>query len=164
MGKYTPEWIELLSRVRYLRLLLKEATGINLNDKVVETARKKANTEFRSRNKLEIIQQLKDTYQQIREYDREYERKRDEFMEQLLTEAQKNDEDKRAKAIKQIKHKKESSLRAHRIKKALGRKKNNRLTRLEVPEEDEAGNTIGWHVLCTEARCMIEYFAVIMNI
>ena len=72
----------------------------------METARKKANTEFRSRNKLEIIQQLKDTYQQIREYDREYERKRDEFMEQLLTEAQKNDEDKRAKAIKQIKHKK----------------------------------------------------------
>ena len=90
----------MLSRVRYLKLLTKEANGNILNNRVMEKARQQANTNFKSRNHLEIIQQLKDTYCQMREYMQEYEQKRDEFMAKLLTEAQKNDEDKRAKAIK----------------------------------------------------------------
>ena len=95
--KYTPEWIEMLSKIRYLKLLTREANGTILNNTVMENARKKANTSFKSRNHLEIVHRLKDTYRQMREYMQEYEQKRDEFMDKLLTEAQKKDEDKRAK-------------------------------------------------------------------
>ena len=34
----------------------------------------------------------------------------------------------------------------------MGRHKNNRLTRIEVPEEEDDGNLRGWRVLCTEAE------------
>ena len=73
-------------------------------------------------------------------------------MDNLLTESQKENEAKREKAIRVIKQRKASKAKNLRIKTALGRHKNFKLMKLEVPLKDKEGNTIGWRVLCTEAE------------
>ena len=123
-----------------------------MNKELIETARMKANNTFVSRSPNEIICKIKETQKKIREYSKNCASKREAFMDKLLTEAQKADETKRAKAIKEIKNRKDSSIRSHRIKTALGRQKNNRITKIEVPDEDDEVNQIGWKVICTEAE------------
>ena len=127
--KYTPEWIKMLSMIRYLKLLKREENGTILNKKVIENAKGKENTSFKSRSQSEIQKKKQETNRKMREYMQEYQQKREYFMDKFLTEAQKADDTKRAKEIKEIKHRKESSQRAHKIKTAMGRHKKINLPR-----------------------------------
>ena len=91
-------------------------------------------------------------WDELRKYRETQEIKREQFLDQLIAEKDKNDCDSHKKAIEQIKQKYKNKKKFHRIKNVLNRLKKSSLKCLEVPVEDEHGLITRWDVLCTKSE------------
>ena len=79
-----------------------------------------AQIEHRTMDVGELVRKLKHQWKLIREYCEQQFQKRQQFLEERLTEATKSDDKKKAEAIKQIMIAERKRWRFQRIKKALG--------------------------------------------
>ena len=79
------------------------------------------------------------------------ENKREKFLDQLISEKDKETQESHMKVIEQIKQKHRRKKQFLCIKSTLNRIKNSSLKRLEVPLVDDDGEITGWDVLCTKA-------------
>ena len=133
-------------------MFIEKAKGQRFNYKVLSLLRGKDNTDLVRENIRVLGRHKRRSWEEARKHANHHAEKREAFLTSLMNEAKLETDDTREQSIKSIKAKKESSARASRIKNAMGRGKNNRLTRLEVTEVDVYRNQVGWRVICTKAE------------
>ena len=122
-----------------------------LNPDMLLAEKEKAQTTLFSCEAQEVRGWLSATWVELRQYQVDQEVKREQFLDQLISEKDRTDQESHKKALEHIKQKHRRKKQFLCIKRTLNRLKNSSLKRLEVPVVNEEGETTGWDVLCTKA-------------
>ena len=104
---FTPELKSILTRIKYYRLLLRQANGVLLNKKLVQTAQAKADTSRYSGDAREVRGWLREAWEEFRRHQQKKEEQREIFLDQLIAVKHKAVPEEHKKAIEKInsKHK-----------------------------------------------------------
>ena len=141
------ERINMQSKIRYYKLLFQRSQGSPVNEEVLQRLRVKLNLKNNSNDPKELNALINCTWTKWKTYKEQEHVHQELQIEHMIQDADKADDNKRARAIRKIKHVEKTRRMHRRISQALGSKRGNSLAKIEVPIELE-GRTVGWKTLC----------------
>ena len=125
--------ILILSKIKYLKLLFKRSQGVPVNEVVLEKICSKLKINTNSNDPHELNTLINQACAEWRSYKEQAHIMREVQLEDMIQDNDKNDEKKKASAIRRIKHIEKTRRMHKRISQTLGSKRGGSLSKIEVP-------------------------------